>query len=111
MLVKFFSDIIMLQRCLNDIIMLLNSIYMLAKVFNDIIMLQRCLNDMIMSFNSIYMLAKVFNDITILQRCLNDIIIFLEQKDARLRGMPHTHDIVTVRNVEMISLTNMTCAA
>jgi len=34
-----FSDIIMLQRCLNDIIMSLNSIYMLLKVFNDILML------------------------------------------------------------------------
>jgi len=33
-----FSDIIMLQRCLNDIIMSLNSIYMLVKVFNNIIM-------------------------------------------------------------------------
>jgi len=43
-----FSDIIMLQRCMNDIIMSLNSICMLVKVFNDIIMLQRCLNNIIM---------------------------------------------------------------
>jgi len=69
-----FSDITMIQRCLNDIIMSLNSIYMLVKVFNDIIMLQWCLNDIIM-----------------LQWCLNDIIMFWEQKGARLRGMSHTH--------------------
>jgi hypothetical protein len=60
-------------------------------VFSDIIMLQRCLNDIIMSLNSIYMLVKVFNDIIMLQRCLNDIIMFWEQKGARLRGMSHTH--------------------
>jgi len=60
-------------------------------VFSDIIMLQRCLNDTIMSLNSIYMLVKVFNDITMLQRCLTDIIMFWEQKGARLRGMSHTH--------------------
>ena len=60
-------------------------------VFSDIIMLQRCLNDIIMSLNSIYMLVKVFNNIIMLQRCLNDIIMFWEQKGARLLGMPHTH--------------------
>ena len=59
-------------------------------IFSDIIM-QRCSNDMIMSLNSIYMLVKVFNDIIMLQRCLNDIIMFWEQKGARLRGMSHTH--------------------
>jgi len=64
---------------------------MLLKVFSDIIMLQRCLNDIIMSLNSMYMLAKVFNDIIMLQRCLNDIIMFWEQKGARFRGMSHTH--------------------
>jgi len=67
---------------------------MLVKVFSDIIMLQRCLNDIIMSLNSIHMLAKVFNDIIMLQRCLNDIIIFWEQKSARLWGMSHTHSIL-----------------
>ena len=60
-------------------------------VFSDIIMLQRCLNDMIMSLNSIYMLVKVFNDIIMLQRCLNDMIMFWEQKGTRLRGASHTH--------------------
>ena len=66
-------------------------VYMLVKVFSDIIMLQRCLNDILMSLNSIHMLAKVLNDIIMLQRCLNDIIMFWEQKGARLRGMSHTH--------------------
>ena len=56
-------------------------------IFSDITMLQRCLNDIIMSLNSMYMLAKVFNDIIMLQRCLNDIIMFWEQKGARLRGI------------------------
>jgi len=60
-------------------------------VFSDIIMLQRCLNDILMSLNSIYMLVKVFNDIIMLQRCLNDIIMSWEQKGARLRVMSHTH--------------------
>jgi len=60
-------------------------------VFSDIIMLHRCLNDIIMSLNSIYMLVKVLNDIIMLQRCLNDIIMFWEQKGTRLRGMSHTH--------------------
>jgi len=60
-------------------------------VFSDIIMLQRCLDDIIMSLNNIYMLVKVFNDITMIQWCLNDIIMFWEQNGARLRGMSHTH--------------------
>jgi len=60
-------------------------------VFSDIIMLKKCLNDIIMSLNSIYMFVKVFNDIIMFQRCLNDIIVFWEQKGARLRGMSHTH--------------------
>ena len=60
-------------------------------VFSDIIMLQRCLNDIIMSLNSIYMLVKVFNNIIMLQRCLNDIIMCWEQKGARLQGISHTH--------------------
>ena len=80
-------------------------------VFSDIIMLQRCLNDILMSLNSIYMLVKVFNDIMMLQRCLNDMIMFWEQKGARLRVcLTHT-DTVTVRTVALIYFTNMTCAA
>jgi len=78
-------------------------------VFSDIIILQRCLSDIIMSLNSIYMLVKVFNNIIMLQKCLNDIT---GSKRARGCGVYLTHtDIVTVRTVALISLTNtVTCA-
>jgi len=80
-------------------------------VFSDIIKLKKCLNDIIMSLNSIYMLVKVFNDIIMLQRCLNDIIMFWEQRDARLRGMSYTHRHCDSGTVALIYFTNMTCAA
>ena len=62
-----------------------------------------------MSLNSICMLVKVFNNIIMLQKCLNDIT---GSKRARGCGVYLTHtDIVTVRTVALISLTNtVTCA-